>query len=155
VLNKCFLLLYSALAGFPTQHVAIHPMQSLNSGDQAVIREVVDMERQSKDASLHRDADFAQRTLAEDYVAITPLGEVTTKQETVTARKSGQLRYDSMDVTNMVVRVYGDTAVVTARADVKGHQLGEDFSGPYRYTRVWVRHNGHWQTVSYQATVTQ
>jgi ketosteroid isomerase-like protein len=55
----------------------------------------------------------------------------------------------------MVVRVYGDTAVVTARADVKGHQLGEDFSGPYRYTRVWVRRNGQWQTVSYQATVTQ
>ena len=39
----------------------------------------------------------------------------------------------------MVVRLYGDTAIVTARADVKGHQLGEDFSGPYRYTRVWVR----------------
>ena len=47
------------------------------------------------------------------------------------------------------------TAVVTARADVKGHQLGEDFSGPYRYTRVWVRRSGRWQTVSYQATVTQ
>ena len=45
--------------------------------------------------------------------------------------------------------------IVTARADVKGHQLGEDFSGPYRYTRVWVRHSGHWQAVSYQATVTQ
>jgi len=55
----------------------------------------------------------------------------------------------------MVVRLYGDTAVVTARADVKGRQLGEDFSGPYRYTRVWVRRNGRWQTVSYQATVTQ
>jgi len=113
------------------------------------------LERQAREASLQRDPDFSQRTLAEDYVAITPLGQVTTKQDTVSARKSRQLRYDSIDVSDMVVRLYGDTAVVTARADVKGHQLGEDFSGPYRYTRVWVRRSGHWQAVSYQATVTQ
>ena len=127
----------------------------MDSGDQATIREIVDMERQAKEASLHRDADFSQRTLADDYVAITPLGQVTTKQDSLSARKGGQLRYDNINVTDMVIRVYGDTAVVTARADVKGHQLGEDFSGPYRYTRVWVRRSGRWQTVSYQATVTQ
>ena len=63
------------------------------------------MERQSKEASLRRDADFSVRTLAEDYVAITPLGQVTTKQETITARRSGQLRYEAMNVTDMVVRV--------------------------------------------------
>lgn len=113
------------------------------------------MERQAKEASLHRDADFPLRTLADDYVAITPLGQVTTKQDAISARRSGQLRYESMNITDMVVRLYGDAAVVTARADVKGHQLGEDFSGLYRYTRVWVRRSGHWQAVSYQATVTQ
>ena len=156
--NKCAVLLWIALAASPAlaaQHVAIRPRPSVDSTDDATIREVVNMERQAREASLHRDADFSARTLAEDYVAITPLGQVTTKQDTLAARKSGQLRYDTIDVTDMVVRLYGDTAVVTARADVKGHQLGEDFSGPYRYTRVWVRRSGHWQAVSYQATVTQ
>jgi ketosteroid isomerase-like protein len=142
-------------SAFAAQHVAVHPRTALDSGDQAAIREIVDMERQAKEASLRRDADFSQRTLAEDYVAISPLGQITTKQDTLSVRKSGQLRYDTINVSDMVVRVYGDTAVVTARAEVKGHQLGEDFSGPYRYTRVWVRRSGHWQTVSYQATVTQ
>ena len=158
MINKCTALLWSLLVTLPAfaaQHVAVHPRSSADAGDQATIREIVEMERQAKEASLHRDADFSQRTLAEDYVAITPLGTVTTKQDTVSARKSRQLRYDTIDVSDMVVRVYGDTAVVTARADVKGHQLGEDFSGPYRYTRVWVRRTGHWQAVSYQATVTQ
>ncbi len=157
-MNKCYVLLFSLLAAVPAfsgQHVALHPRPGFDSGEQEIIRQIVDMERQAKEASLQRDAEFSLRTLAEDYVAITPLGQVTTKQETITARRSGQLRYESMNVTDMVVRLYGDTAVVTARADVKGHQLGEDFSGPYRYTRVWVRRNGHWQTVSYQATVTQ
>jgi ketosteroid isomerase-like protein len=159
VLNRFFVLLLlatsTAFAASAAQHVAIHPRPNLDTGDQATIREILDMERQAREASLHRDADFSQKTLADDYVAITPLGQVTTKQDTVSARKSGQLRYDTINVSDMVVRVYGDTAVVTARADVKGHQLGEDFSGPYRYTRVWVRKTGHWQAVSYQATVTQ
>jgi hypothetical protein len=158
VINNCAMLLFCVLAALPAfsaQHVALHPRSGFDSADQEIIRQIVDMERQAKEASLRRDPEFSLRTLAEDYVAITPLGTVTTKQDTVSARRSGQLRYESMNVTDMVVRLYGDTAVVTARADVKGHQLGEDFSGPYRYTRVWVRRNGHWQTVSYQATVTQ
>ena len=155
---KCAVLLLAALSALPAfsaQHVAVRPRIAMDSGDQVIVREIIDMERQAREASIRRDAEFSQRTLAEDYVAITPLGQVTTKQDTVSARKSGQLRYETINVTDMVVRVYGDTAVVTARADVKGHQLGEDFSGPYRYTRVWVRRTGHWQAVSYQATVTQ
>jgi len=158
VINNCALLLFwvlTALPAFSAQHVAIRTRAGSDSGEEETIRQIVDMERQSKEASLRRDSDFSLRTLADDYVAITPLGQVTTKQETISARRSGQLRYEAMNITDMVVRVYGDTAVVTARADVKGHQLGEDFSGPYRYTRVWVRRNGQWQTVSYQATVTQ
>ena len=93
--------------------------------------------------------------LADDFVHVLPVGFIDKNEHLQYlkqhpgafpgARHFGQLR----------VRIYGDTAVVTARADVKGHQMGEDFSGPYRYTRVWVRRTGHWQAVSYQATVTQ
>jgi ketosteroid isomerase-like protein len=158
VLNHCSVLLFCVLFGYPAfagQHIPLHPTPGFTAGEQATIREVIELERQTKEASLHRDADFSVRTLADDFVAITPLGQVATKQDVISARHSGQLRYESINITDMVVRLYGDTAVVTARADVKGHQLGEDFSGPYRYTRIWVRRNGHWQTVSYQATVTQ
>ena len=131
-----------ALPAFSAQHVAVRPRVSIDAGDQDTIREIVDMERQAKEASLRRDAEFSQRTLAEDYVAITPLGQVTTKTGCRLGPQERTARYDTIDVSDMVVRLYGDTAVVTARADVKGHQLGEDFSGPYRYTRVWVRRTG-------------
>ena len=158
VINKCAVFLLFSLFALPAlsaRTANVRTRASFNVGDQDTIREIIEMERQAKEASLRRDADFPQRNLAEDYVAISPLGQVTTKKEAVSSRKSGQLRYDTIDVSDMVVRLYGDTAIVTARADVKGHQLGEDFSGPYRYTRVWVRKAGHWQAVSYQATVTQ
>lgn len=159
MLNKCLPLLFCLLVpltAWAAQRVSVRPRAAtIDVGDQDTIREIIDMEHQAREASLRRDVEFSQRTLADDYVAITPLGQVTTKQDTLSARKSGQLKYDTINVTDMVVRIYGETAVVTARADVKGHQLGEDFSGPYRYTRVWVRRSGHWLAVSYQATVTQ
>jgi len=158
VINKClmFLLVFaSALPLFPAKRLGPRSSSAVDAEEQQVIREIVDMERQAKEASLKRDVDFPQHALAEDYVAISPLGQVTTKKDALSARKTRQLRYDTIDVSDMVVRLYGDTAIVTARADVKGQQLGEDFSGPYRYTRVWVKRSGHWQAVSYQATVTQ
>jgi ketosteroid isomerase-like protein len=153
------LLLFLVLAvipAFPAQHGGPRAKAvSVDAVEQETIREIIDIERQTKEATLRRDAAFPLRMLADDYVAISPLGQVTTKKEAISARRSGQLRYENIDVSDMVVRLYGDTAIVTARADVKGHQLGEDFSGPYRYTRVWVKRAGRWQAVSYQATVTQ
>ena len=125
------------------------------SRDQETVREILDLERQAKDAAVHRDPTFSQRMLADDYLAITPLGQVITKADTVAARKSGQLRYDSIEISEVMVRVYVNTAIVTARAAVKGVDLGEEFDGSYRFTRVWVRRSGRWLAASYQATVTR
>jgi hypothetical protein len=124
-------------------------------GEQATIRQILELEKESKDAALRRDVAFAERVLAEDYVGIGPLGDVVTKADTVAARRGTQLQYESIEYSETVVRIYGNTAVVTSRADVKGKDLGQDFSGPYRFTRVWVKREGQWQTVSYQATVTR
>jgi len=93
--------------------------------------------------------------LADNYIAIGPLGTVVTKSDMVDVRRRSKLHYELIDVSEMVVRIYGKTAVVTAKAEVKGNDFGEDFSGPYRYTRVWVKQNGAWHAVAYQATVTR
>jgi hypothetical protein len=147
-------LVFALLLSLPAT-LSARPQASSTPHDQETIREVVDLERQAKEAAIRRDVSFVERTLADDYVGIGPLGAVVTKADTVAARKGAQLHYDSIEISQMVVRLYGNTAVVTARAEVKGSELGEDFSGPYRFTRVWVKRNGHWQTVSYQATVTR
>jgi ketosteroid isomerase-like protein len=154
--NRTLLFVLAVAFALPVSASASRPKtNAAGPAEEEEVREIVDLERQAKDAALHRDAAFSERTLADDYVAITPLGQVISKAETVAARRTAQLRYEAIDVSNMVVRLYGNTAIVTARAEVKGTELGEEFSGPYRFTRVWVRRNGHWLTVSYQATVTR
>jgi len=131
------------------------PTDRPSQGEQETVRQILELERQSKDATIHRDAEFAERTLADDYIAIGPLGQITTKSDTISARKRSQLHYDAIEISELVVRVYGKTAVVTGRVDVKGSELGEDFTGPYRFTRIWVKREGHWEAVSYQMTVTR
>jgi len=123
--------------------------------EEQMIREVLELERHAKEASIHNDTKFTEQALAENYIAIGPLGTVVTKSDMVDVRRRSKLHYEFIDVSEMVVRIYGYTAVVTAKAEVKGSDFGEDFSGPYRYTRVWVKQNGAWRAVAYQATVTQ
>jgi hypothetical protein len=134
---------------------AAEPAISNLSRENKMIREIMELERHTKEASIHNDTKFTEQALADNYIAIGPLGTVVTKSDMVDVRRRSKLHYEFIDVTEMVVRIYGDTAVVTAKAEVKGSDFGEDFSGPYRYTRVWIKQNGAWRAVSYQATVTR
>ena len=129
--------------------------QQKNPREEQMIREVLDLERHAKEASIHNDTKFTEQALADNYIAIGPLGTVVTKSDMVDVRRRSKLHYEFIELSEMVVRIYGETAVVTAKAEVKGSDFGEDFSGPYRYTRVWVKQNGAWRAVAYQATVTQ
>lgn len=79
-----------------------------------VIRSIMRMEEASKQAAIRRDVEFAERTLADNYIAISPLGTIISKNETLIARKNSQVKYDSIDLSEMVVRVFGNTAVVLA-----------------------------------------
>jgi ketosteroid isomerase-like protein len=147
VLASLLSLVLFAMPGAQKESAPSHSSQATH--------EILELEEETKQAALHRDVAFVEKRYADDYLAITPLGDVVNKADTIAARKSAQLHYDSISLSEMVVRVYGDTAVVTARADVKGTDLGSDFSGPYRFTRVWVKRNGQWEVVSYEATVTR
>ncbi len=56
----------------------------------------------------------------------------------------------------MKVQVHGDAAVVTYRSTDKGSYKGNDLSGQYRWTDVFVKRNGRWQAIAGHGTrVTQ
>ena len=52
----------------------------------------------------------------------------------------------------MKVRTYGDTAVSTGRSTIKAKVNGQDASGEYRFTDVWVKRGDRWQAVASQVT---
>ena len=75
---------------------------------------------------------------ADDYTFITLRGELRTKSEIVKGFRSGSFKYESRQISDVTIRVYGDTAVVTGRSNQKGMENGKDYSGDYPFTRVYV-----------------
>ena len=75
-----------------------------------------------------------------------------TKSEIVKGFRSGSFKYESRQISDLTIRVYGDTAVVTGRSNQKGTENGKDYSGDYRFTRVYVWQKRRWLTVALQAT---
>ena len=113
------------------------------------------LEDERNRAILNGDAATLERMTSDDYTFITLRGELRTKLEIVKGFQSGSFKYDSRTISDLNVRVYGDTAIVTGRATQKGSESGKDYSGDYRFTRVYVKQQGQWMTVALQTTLIQ
>jgi ketosteroid isomerase-like protein len=118
-----------------------------------VEREILSLEEARNQAVLHGDATALDRTTSDDYTFITLRGELRTKSDILKGFASGSFHYDSRQISDLKVRVYGDTAVVTGRSVQKGMENGKDYSGDYRFTRVYVKEKGRWLTVALQTTL--
>lgn len=104
-------------------------------------------------AALEReDADFLGSVYSEDWTFVNASGSVLTKAQRITGLRSGELKYDSVVVTDPKLREYGDTAISTSRQTMKGQNAGQDFSGQYRVTTVLVKKKGKWSIVAQQST---
>jgi ketosteroid isomerase-like protein len=108
------------------------------------------------DAAKKGDATVFEKNLADNYIRIGDDGQMLTKSETVDAYKSGRIKWDTIDLKNRKVRVYGNTAIVTREDNMKGHIGSNEISGTYRRTIVYVKmKNGQWQDVTFQSTKVQ
>jgi len=117
--------------------------------------EILELEKERNQAIISGDATALERMTSEDYTFITLRGELRTKAEIVQGFKTGVFHYESRQISDLKVRVYGTSAVVTGRSIQKGSENGKDYSGDYRFTRVYVKQDGRWQTVALQTTLIQ
>jgi ketosteroid isomerase-like protein len=118
-------------------------------------REIESLEKMRNDAVLHGDVTALDRMTSDDYTFITLKGELRTKADILKGFASGSFHYESRQISDLKVRLYGDTAVITGRSVQKGMENGKDYSGDYRFTRVYVKEKGRWLTVALQTTLIQ
>jgi len=118
-------------------------------------QQIKSLEEERNRAIVRGDASVLERMTADDYTFITLRGELRTKSDIVKGFQSGSFRYQSRQISDLNIRVYGNSAVVTGRSTQQGSENGKDYSGDYRFTRVYVKQNGRWLTVALQATLVQ
>jgi peptidylprolyl isomerase len=102
------------------------------------------------EAYLRRDAALLARIWAEGFVLTNPSGEVKTRAEMLEELGSGAATFQVFKTEDAQVRSYGQMAVVTGRATLRGEYKKQPVGGQYCYTRVYLNRLGRWQAVAYQ-----
>ncbi len=106
-------------------------------------------------AVLSGDTVALSRMLAPDFNEISRIGTVRSRADNIRDVASGRLHLTMIRQDSLTVRIFGDVAVLQGIAYNEGTFAGTPFSGRIRYTRVFVRHEGRWQAITMQQTMTQ
>ena len=85
--------------------------------------------------------------MADDWTIIGPDGSVGDKSTFLGLVRSGKLTHDVMESHDLKVRVYSDTAVVTARGVSGGKYEEQSFYLVERASCVFVKQEGRWRCV--------
>ena len=98
------------------------------------------------------DADALDRLWASDLEVDVPGMPPMTKAEALAFARTGRMRFERYETSQIKVRIYGDTAVVTGRLQrtrsVDNRQRADD----WRFTKVYTRQAGTWRVVSFHAS---
>ncbi len=98
------------------------------------------------------DDDYAtlDAVLADDLTYNHSNGVSDTKAAYLETLRSGKTKYEKFDRQPSVVRIYGDTALVTGTATIGLRGQPAPFS--VRYTLAYVKRDGQWRMVAWQST---
>jgi hypothetical protein len=115
--------------------------------------EVRDVEATRAKAMVATDVATLDALTSESYVHVESTGQVRTKAQFLEGLTRGEYSFESFVIDETLVRIFGQTAVVTGSY----HNVIRTSAGiqPVKYARcirVYVRDNSGWRNVSHQAT---
>lgn len=101
-------------------------------------------------AIVRADAQALNRIMAEDFYFTYPL-EGDDKAQFISDITSGDLKIKHIAREQTHVRVFGNTAVLTARDSATWLYHGRELAGQYKILSVFTERDGHWQLCAIQA----
>jgi ketosteroid isomerase-like protein len=114
--------------------------------------ELLKVEKGFVDAIAKNDLEVIERFVTDDWIIINADGGIIDRERFLGVIKSGALTHEMMESEGIRVRVYGDSAVVSALTRSKGKFMGQEFTTHERSTDVFVRRDGQWRCVLTQLT---
>lgn len=110
--------------------------------------EVLAVEHAWMQAYLDNDVSALDSILASDYTLTDGAGGVTTKADDLRNARTHRVQFDAYDNSDVRVRVWGDTAVVTGKSMVRGNAAGRPFAQDIAFTDTLARIDGRWRAVA-------
>jgi ketosteroid isomerase-like protein len=97
--------------------------------------------------------DILSSLLAEDFVITIEDGSIFSKAGYISHSADPSTKVQVAELSDLRVRMHGDTAVVTGAYHEKGESNGKLYEYHDRLTDVWMKVGGKWQVVASQYSV--
>ena len=109
-----------------------------------VRREILNFAESWAKALVSNDSEAIGSFMSDDWVIVGENG-TTSKPEFLSWVASGDLTHETMEMVGEArIKIYGDTAVLTARVTNNGHYKNQPFSADERTTDVFRQREGRW-----------
>jgi ketosteroid isomerase-like protein len=131
--------------------LAAAPGRAQNAPD-AVRAELLALEARWDSAVVRKDVAVLERILDPAFVFIGADGAVSSREGILAGLQDPDLVIDPFETRDVLVRVYGGTAVLTGWYEQTGRYSGQAYRSRMRYTDVYVRDAGRWIAVSAHAS---
>jgi ketosteroid isomerase-like protein len=115
--------------------------------------ELVNLEKETARALQGNNAGLFRRIYGDDFVAILPSGQVLDKTAWIATIENSGIKYRSFDASDIRVRLFQETAVVTCLWSSHGTNNGHTFSRQLRVTHVYIYGQRGWQAIASQETL--
>ena len=123
-----------------------------NSKAEKEVRAVLEEIKQANLKGGDEAAAAGDKLFADDYVRITADGAVHNKADMLNGFRTGKTKIETLELSDIKIRIYGHTAVVTGNTNSKGVLVGANIPQRTRFTRILVKRDGKWESVLYQNT---
>ncbi len=135
----------------PLFDLVFRPHTATSAADDRNTVSKLDTEYQA--AVKKNDAATMDRILADDFVLVTGSGKTYNKADLLEEVRSGRVIYEHQEDTLQTVRLWGDTAVVTAKLWEKGTDSGKPFDYTVWFSDTYVRTPTGWRYVFGQSSL--
>jgi len=115
--------------------------------------ELVNLEQETVRAMQWNNGTLFRRIYGEDFVGILPSGQIMDKAEWIASIENSGIKYTSFLTSDIRVRMFQDTAVVTCLWSSRGTRGGQSFYRQLRVTHVYIYGQRGWQAVASQETL--
>ena len=113
----------------------------------ALESKILGLESEWNTAYKRSDVSAMNSLLADDFIITEEDGSTFSKPGYIAHNGNSSVRVEISDMSNLKVRMHGNTAVVTGAYHEKGTEKGKAYEYYDRFTDVWMNSKGAWQVI--------
>ena len=114
--------------------------------------ELIRLEKVWNNAHLQGNADKLDHLWSNDIEIVVPNMAAMNKATALAFARSGRMKFQTYETSNLQVRLFGDIAIVSGRMKRSRTLQGNSVTDDWSFTKVYQRKDRRWQVVHFQAS---